>query len=170
MPSFGGEGKPSVPCHRFAACKRSLHLSWKSHAVGKIGSTISCPYFLPSLVEVSHVAGRGAPQEMTRETKNGVRRACLYALGALGLQGPGSAPYSTNQLCLLAIDYFKVFHSSQSYINKHLLGVQLKGVMSLFSFSPHVNSLYVWYKYMKSKCGCLNKRCKQSGRPSQYWL
>jgi hypothetical protein len=24
MPSFGGEVKPSVPCRRFAACKRSL--------------------------------------------------------------------------------------------------------------------------------------------------
>ena len=24
-PSFGGEVKPSVPCHRFAACKRSLN-------------------------------------------------------------------------------------------------------------------------------------------------
>ena len=25
-PSFGGEVKPSVPCRRFAACKRSLEL------------------------------------------------------------------------------------------------------------------------------------------------
>jgi hypothetical protein len=25
MPSFGGEVKPSVPCRRFAACKRSLN-------------------------------------------------------------------------------------------------------------------------------------------------
>jgi hypothetical protein len=24
-PSFGGEVKPSIPCHRFAACKRSLN-------------------------------------------------------------------------------------------------------------------------------------------------
>jgi hypothetical protein len=30
MPSFGGEVKPSVPCHRFAACKRSLNVTWKS--------------------------------------------------------------------------------------------------------------------------------------------
>jgi len=27
MPSFGGEVKPSVPCRRFAACKRSL-MAW----------------------------------------------------------------------------------------------------------------------------------------------
>jgi hypothetical protein len=29
MPSFGGEVKPSVPRHRFAACKRSLNETWK---------------------------------------------------------------------------------------------------------------------------------------------
>jgi hypothetical protein len=30
MPPFGGEVKPSVPCRRFAACKRSLNVTWKS--------------------------------------------------------------------------------------------------------------------------------------------
>ena len=29
-PSFGGEVKPSVPCPRFVACKRSLNEMWKS--------------------------------------------------------------------------------------------------------------------------------------------
>jgi hypothetical protein len=29
-PSLGGEVKPSVPCRRFAACKRSLNVKWKS--------------------------------------------------------------------------------------------------------------------------------------------
>jgi hypothetical protein len=96
MPSFGGEVRPSVSCRSFVECKRSRHLPWKSHAVGKIGSAISRPYFLPSLIEVSHVAGRGAPQEMTGETKSGAQRARSYGLGASGLQGPGSAPlYST---------------------------------------------------------------------------
>jgi hypothetical protein len=73
-----------------------------SHAVGKIGSAISRPYFLPSLIEVSHVAGRGAPLEMTGETKSGAQRAHSYGLGASGLQGPGSAPYST-LLCTLVL-------------------------------------------------------------------
>jgi hypothetical protein len=77
MPSFGGEVKQSVPYRRFAACKRSRHLPWKSHAVGKIGSAISRPSFLPSLIEVFHVAGRGAPLEMTGETKSGAQRARL---------------------------------------------------------------------------------------------
>jgi hypothetical protein len=75
MPSFGGEVNPAVPWRRFAARKRSLHLPWKSHAAGKIGSANSRTYFLPSLIEVSHVAGRGAPLEMTGETKNGAQRA-----------------------------------------------------------------------------------------------
>jgi hypothetical protein len=95
MPSFGGVVKPSVPCRRFVACKRSLHLPWKSHAVGKIGLAISCPYFIPSLTEVSHIAGRGAPLEMMGETKSGAHRGRSYGLGASGLQGPGSTPYST---------------------------------------------------------------------------
>jgi hypothetical protein len=29
MPSFGGKVKLSVPCRRFAACKRSLNVTWK---------------------------------------------------------------------------------------------------------------------------------------------
>jgi hypothetical protein len=29
-PSFGGEVKPSVPCHSFTACKLSLNVTWKS--------------------------------------------------------------------------------------------------------------------------------------------
>jgi len=29
-PSFGGEVKPPVPCRRFAACKNSLNVAWKS--------------------------------------------------------------------------------------------------------------------------------------------
>jgi hypothetical protein len=69
------EVKPSVPCRRFATCKRFLHLPWKSHAVGKIGLAISRPYFLSSLIKVSHVAGRGAPLEMKWETKSGAKRA-----------------------------------------------------------------------------------------------
>ena len=34
-PSFGGEVKPSVPCRRFAVCKRSLNLHG-SRNLGKI--------------------------------------------------------------------------------------------------------------------------------------
>jgi hypothetical protein len=28
--SFGGEVKPSVPCRRFATCKRAVNVTWKS--------------------------------------------------------------------------------------------------------------------------------------------
>jgi hypothetical protein len=107
MPSFGREVKPSVPCRSFAACKRSVHLPWKSHAVGKIESAMSHPYFLPSLIEVSHVTGRGAPLEMTGETKSGAHRARLFGLGASGLQGPGSAP---TLLLLLLLQRMTLYH------------------------------------------------------------
>jgi hypothetical protein len=34
--SFGGEVKPSVPCRRFAACKRSLKGAWNSLLSAKL--------------------------------------------------------------------------------------------------------------------------------------
>jgi hypothetical protein len=44
MPSFRGEVKPSVPCRRFAACKRSLQMAWNSPFFGKITG-----HFLPTV-------------------------------------------------------------------------------------------------------------------------
>jgi hypothetical protein len=35
-PSFGGEVKPPVPCHRFAACKRSLEFFFYLHCAFSI--------------------------------------------------------------------------------------------------------------------------------------
>ena len=49
-PSFAGEVKPSVPCSRFAACKRSLNLSG-SRNLGKITTRyFSRPQFHFSLL------------------------------------------------------------------------------------------------------------------------
>jgi len=49
-PSFGGEVKPSVPCRRFAACKRSLNLR-ESRNLGKITTEhLSRPQFHLSLL------------------------------------------------------------------------------------------------------------------------
>jgi hypothetical protein len=76
MPSFGGEVKPSVPCRRFAACKRTLWLMWKSESQAKLIDHFS-PYIRPSLTEVSHVAWRGMPLEMMGGTKGGAQRARL---------------------------------------------------------------------------------------------
>jgi len=45
-PSFGGEVKPSVPCRRFAACKRSLELGG-SRNLDKICRNISRPRRVP---------------------------------------------------------------------------------------------------------------------------
>ena len=41
--SFGGEVKPSVPCRRFTACKRSLNFRWKSGIFRQNSSAISRP-------------------------------------------------------------------------------------------------------------------------------
>ena len=48
-PSFGGELKPSVPCRRFAACKRSINLRG-SRNLGKITGQTSRPHFHLSLL------------------------------------------------------------------------------------------------------------------------
>jgi hypothetical protein len=45
-PSFGGEVKPSVPCRRFAACKRSLELRG-SRILDEICQNISRPRRVP---------------------------------------------------------------------------------------------------------------------------
>ena len=45
-PSFGGEVKPSVPCHRFSACKRSLELRG-SRVLDEICRIISRPRRVP---------------------------------------------------------------------------------------------------------------------------
>ena len=52
-PSFGGEVKPSVPCRRFAACKRSLNLCG-SRNLGKITDNFSptVPLFVARISRV----------------------------------------------------------------------------------------------------------------------
>ena len=46
LSSFGGEVKPSVPCRRFAACKRSLELRG-SQILDEICRNISHPWRVP---------------------------------------------------------------------------------------------------------------------------
>jgi len=52
--SFGGEVKPSAPCHRFAACKRSLNVPWKSTFRQNYRTTFS-PTVPTSTAGISHV-------------------------------------------------------------------------------------------------------------------
>jgi hypothetical protein len=63
-PSFVGDVKPSVPCRRFAACKRSLNFGG-SRNLGKNTGKISRPQFhlsllgsLASLRTYSHLAAK----------------------------------------------------------------------------------------------------------------
>ena len=57
-PSFGGKVKPSVPCRRFAACKRSLNVAWKSSFRQNYRTTFS-PTVPPSAAgDLSRRGGR----------------------------------------------------------------------------------------------------------------
>ena len=58
-PSFGEKVKPSVPCRRFAACKRSLELRG-SRILGPkfVGTFLAHEEFHLPLLEVSCVVGR----------------------------------------------------------------------------------------------------------------
>jgi len=53
LPS-GGEAKPSVPCHRFATCKRSLNGTWKLTFRQNYWPTFS-PTVPPFAARISHV-------------------------------------------------------------------------------------------------------------------
>ena len=53
-PSFGGEVKPSVPCRRFAACKRYLNGMWKSTFRQNFWPTFP-PTVPPSAARISRV-------------------------------------------------------------------------------------------------------------------
>jgi len=85
MPSFGGEVKPSVPCRRFTACKRSLNLCG-SRNLGKIATGhLSHPQFhlslLGSLQMQRHVAAKvgkskGGGKQWQTTPKNLPRMQC----------------------------------------------------------------------------------------------
>jgi hypothetical protein len=57
-PTFGGEVKPSVPCRRFAACKRSLQLRGSRILDEIVGVFLAHEEFHLPLLEVSRVVGR----------------------------------------------------------------------------------------------------------------
>ena len=90
-PSFGGEVKPSVPCRRFAECKRSLNLRG-SRNLGKITGQISRPHFhlsllgsLASLRTCRHLAAKvgtskGGGKQWQTTPKNLPRMQCARAI------------------------------------------------------------------------------------------
>ena len=53
-PSFGGEVKPSVPCRRFAACKRSPNLR-RSRNLGKVTGQLLAHVVPPFAARISRV-------------------------------------------------------------------------------------------------------------------
>ena len=89
--SFGGEVNPSVPCPRFAACKRFLNLRG-SRNLGKITGNISRPQFhlslllsLASLRTYRHLAAKvgtskGGGKQWKTTPKNVPRMQCARAI------------------------------------------------------------------------------------------
>ena len=90
-PSFGGEVKPSVPCRRFAACKRSLNVSGTRN-LGKITGHLSRPQFhisllgsLASLRTYRHLAAKvgtskGGGKQWPTTPKDLLRMQCARAI------------------------------------------------------------------------------------------
>ena len=68
-PSFRVEVKPSVPCRRFAACKRSLNVAWKS-TFRQNYRTILAHKFHLSLLESLASCGCGGPWRRKWERLN----------------------------------------------------------------------------------------------------
>ena len=95
-PSFVGEVKPSVPCRRFTACKRSLNLSGCRN-LGKITGQISRPQFhlsllgsLASLRTYRHLAAKvgtskGGESNGKLPSKHLPRMQCARATPVTGL-------------------------------------------------------------------------------------
>jgi hypothetical protein len=93
MPSFRGEVKLSVPCRRFAACKRTLRFTWTLEPAGKIDWPFLAQ-FRPSLTQVSHVAWHEVPLEMTDGTKGGAQWASSLRPRCFGEVDPKTAIHS----------------------------------------------------------------------------
>jgi hypothetical protein len=58
-PSLGGEVKPAVPCRRFAACKRTLNVTWKSEFRQNSRLLFLAHESSTSRLDLSRLVGRG---------------------------------------------------------------------------------------------------------------
>ena len=66
--SFRGEVKPSVPCRRFAACKRSLNVAWKSTFRQNYRTILAHKFHISLLVSLASKWGRLAAKVGTSKT------------------------------------------------------------------------------------------------------
>jgi hypothetical protein len=98
MPSLGGEVKPSVPCRRFVACKRSLNVRYKSTFRQNYRPTFS-PTVSPFAARISRVVWtwrRLAAEVGTSKITGGQgSHNKLIGCGASGAYAPG--PYDEEE-------------------------------------------------------------------------
>ena len=77
-PSFGKEVKPSVPCRRFAACKRSLNVAWKSTFRQNYRTILAHKFHLSLLGSLVGAPGGGSGNVQ----KSGGVQGCTISLQA----------------------------------------------------------------------------------------
>jgi len=87
---FGGEVKPSVPCRRFAARKRSLNVTWKSTFRQNYPSTFSHTV-PPFTARISRVVWTAKWERLNHGRGGGVQGSTisLIGCGASGAYAPG---------------------------------------------------------------------------------
>ena len=107
-PTFGGEVKPSVPCHRFAACKRSLNLRG-SQNLGKITTEHLSRPVPPFAARISRIdcgrmhlaakvgTSKGGGKQWQTTPKNLPRMQCARAIPVTWL-GSGSCQARPSRL------------------------------------------------------------------------
>ena len=98
-PSFGGEVKPSVPCRRFAACKRSLNLRG-SRNLGRNYRTTFSPTVPPYAARMLRRCGRtGTWQRKWEHLKAGQSNGKLPPRTCPGCSVP--EPYRSHDWALV---------------------------------------------------------------------
>ena len=86
-PSFGGEVKPSVPCRRFTACKRTLECNVEVDILGKI---ISRPQL--STFRCLHLSRRVGRRDIWRRKWEWLEQHRASTISLQAAVYPGCAP------------------------------------------------------------------------------
>jgi hypothetical protein len=109
-PSFEGEVKPSVPCRRFAACKRSLELRG-SRIVDEICRNISRPRRVPPSASLDFCID------------NKLQKSLLLARHVLGITPVSSVSNGLYFLTLPPVSAMRVIYTSKGMSKKFRVSV-----------------------------------------------
>jgi hypothetical protein len=167
MPSFGGEVKPSVPCRRFAACKKTPEIYVEVGIAGKIDRPFLAQFLL-SLKEVSHVAWRGAPLEMTGGTKGGAQRASSLRPRCVGEVDPETATRIYLSIYLSSIYLLSIYLLSISLLSIYLLSIYLLSIFYLSIYHLSIFYLSIFYLSIYLSTQLESQRCSLPGHDAVH--